>query len=120
MRFRNHGDPILNVSRPPGVDAGLQRDTLDLVRSLNRRRLDVVGDPEIATRIASYEMADRLETSAPELMNLRSESRATLEMYGADPDKPSFAGPACWHGGWSSGACGLSISIMKAGTPTAT
>jgi hypothetical protein len=91
VRFRNQGDPILNVSRPPGVSAGLQRDTLDLVRSLNHERLDVVGDPEIATRIASYEMADRLETSAPELMHLRSESRATLEMYGADPDKPSFA-----------------------------
>ena len=75
----------------PGVSAGLQHDTLELVRTLNRRRLDFVGDPEIATRIASYEMADRLETSAPELMNLRSESRATLEMYGADPDKPSFA-----------------------------
>ena len=80
-----------NVSRPAGVSRRSQRDTLDLVRALNRRRLDVVGDPEIATRIASYEMADRLQTSAPELMNLRSESRATLELYGADPDKPSFA-----------------------------
>jgi Protein of unknown function (DUF1501) len=91
VRFRNQGDPILDVSRPGGVSAGLQHDTLELVRKLNRRRLDLVGDPEIATRIASYEMADRLETSAPELMNLRSESRATLDMYGADPDKPSFA-----------------------------
>ncbi len=91
VRFRNQGDPILNVSRPPGVSSQSQHDTLDLVKTLNRRRLDVVGDPEIATRIASYEMADRLETSAPELMNLRSESRATLEMYGVDPDKPSFA-----------------------------
>jgi hypothetical protein len=91
VRFRNQGDPILNVSRPAGVSRQAQRDTLDLVETLDRRRLDLVGDPEIATRIASYEMADRLETSAPELMNLRSESRATLEMYGADPDKPSFA-----------------------------
>ncbi|HET6326357.1 MAG TPA: DUF1501 domain-containing protein [Planctomycetaceae bacterium] len=91
VRFRNQGDPILNVSRPAGVSRQSQRDTLDLVETLDRRRLDVVGDPEIATRIASYEMADRLETSAPELMNLRSESEATLEMYGADPDKPSFA-----------------------------
>ena len=91
VRFRNQGDPILDVSRPPGVSAGLQRETLDLVRTLDRRRFDIVGDPEIATRIASYEMADRLETSAPELMNLRSESHATLEMYGAEPDKPSFA-----------------------------
>jgi uncharacterized protein (DUF1501 family) len=91
VRFRNQGDPILDVSRPAGVSASLQHDTLELVRTLNRRRLDLVGDPEIATRIASYEMADRLETSAPELMNLRSESRETLATYGADPDKPSFA-----------------------------
>jgi Protein of unknown function (DUF1501) len=91
VRFRNQGDPILNVSRPAGVSRELQRETLNLVESLDRRRLNLVGDPEIGTRIASYEMADRLETSAPELMNLRSESRATLEMYGADPDKPSFA-----------------------------
>jgi uncharacterized protein (DUF1501 family) len=91
VRFRNQGDPILNVSRPAGVSRQSQRDTLDLVETLNQRRLNIVGDPEIATRIASYEMADRLEASAPELMNLRSESRATLEMYGADPDQPSFA-----------------------------
>jgi uncharacterized protein (DUF1501 family) len=91
VRFRNQGDPILNVSRPAGVSRESQRDTLDLVETLNQRRLNIVGDPEIATRIASYEMADRLEASAPELMNLRSESRATLEMYGADPDRPSFA-----------------------------
>jgi uncharacterized protein (DUF1501 family) len=91
VRFRNQGDPILNVSSPKGVDRRLQRDTLDLVSALNRHSQGVVGDPEIATRIASYEMAYRLQTSAPELMNLRSESKETLELYGADPDKPSFA-----------------------------
>ena len=91
VRLRNQGDPILNVSSPPGVDARLQRDSLDLMGSLNRRRLQTAGDPEIATRIASYEMAFRLQTSAPELMDLKKESKATLEMYGADPDKPSFA-----------------------------
>jgi uncharacterized protein (DUF1501 family) len=91
VRLRNQGDPILNVSSPPGVDARLQRDSIDLVGSLNRRRLEVVGDPEISTRIASYEMAFRLQTSAPELMNLKSESPKTLALYGADPDQPSFA-----------------------------
>jgi hypothetical protein len=91
VRLRNQGDPILNVSSPPGVDAQLQRDSLDLVGSLNRRRLETVGDPEIATRIASYEMAFRLQTSAPELMDLKNESKSTLELYGADPNKPSFA-----------------------------
>jgi uncharacterized protein (DUF1501 family) len=91
VRLRNQGDPILNVSNPAGVDPRLQRDTLDLAAALNRQRLDAVGDPEIATRIAAYEMAFRLQTSAPELMDLRRESKATLELYGADPDKPSFA-----------------------------
>ena len=91
VRLRNQGDPILNISSPPGVDARLQRDSLDLLGSLNSRRLEAVGDPEIATRIASYEMAFRLQTSAPELMDLKRESPATLALYGADPDKPSFA-----------------------------
>jgi hypothetical protein len=91
VRFRTQGDPILNVSRPAGIDPRLQRDTLDLVNGLNRRRLGVEGDPEIATRIASYEMAFRLQASAPELTDLRTESRQTLALYGCDPDRPSFA-----------------------------
>src|SRR5438309_1049984 len=91
VRFRNQGDPILNLTSPAGVDARLERESLDLIGTLNRRRLEAEGDPEIATRIASYEMAYRLQTSAPELMDLRSETKATLEMYGADPARPSFA-----------------------------
>ena len=91
VRFRNQGDPILNVSSPKGVDDKLQRDSLELIEDLNRAHLGIVGDPEIESRIASYEMAYRLQTSAPELMDLKSESKSTLEMYGCDPDKPSFA-----------------------------
>jgi uncharacterized protein (DUF1501 family) len=91
VRFRNQGDPILNVSSPNGIDAKLQRDSLDLIEELNHARLGIVGDPEIETRIASYEMAYRLQTSAPELMDLKKETNETLEMYGCDPDKPSFA-----------------------------
>ena len=91
VRLRNQGDAILNVSSPAGVDAKLQRDTLDLVGALNRRRLETEGDPEIATRISSYEMAYRLQTSAPELLDLRNETKDTLDMYGVDPAKPSFA-----------------------------
>jgi len=90
-RFRNSGDPILNVSSPEGIDASQQRDTLDLISAMNQRRLKLDGDAEIATRIANYEMAFRLQTSAPELMDLRSESKATLDLYGCDPAKPSFA-----------------------------
>ena len=91
VRFRNQGDPILNVSNPSGIQPGLQRDTIDLVGTLNRRRLEATGDPEIATRLANYELAFRLQSSAPELMDLRQESQATLDLYGCEPDKPSFA-----------------------------
>ncbi len=91
VRLRNQGDPILNTTSPPGIDPRLERESLDLVVALDRQRLDALGDPEIATRIASYEMAYRLQTSAPELMDLRGESKATLDLYGVDPAKPSFA-----------------------------
>ena len=91
VRFRNQGDPILNVTNPAGIDPTLQRDTIDLVSNLNHKRLDATGDPEIATRLANYEMAFRMQTSAPELMDLRSETKETLDLYGCDPAVPSFA-----------------------------
>ncbi|MBS0266217.1 MAG: DUF1501 domain-containing protein [Planctomycetes bacterium] len=91
VRLRNQGDPILNVSSPAGIDVALQQDSYELIDRLNQKRLQIEGDPEIATRISAYEMAYRLQTSAPELMNLKSETKATLDQYGADPDKPSFA-----------------------------
>jgi len=91
VRFRAQGDPILNVSSPPGVDARLQRDTFSLIERLNRKQLEAIGDPEIGTRIASFEMAARLQTSAPELMDLKKETAETLRLYGCDPAKPSFA-----------------------------
>jgi hypothetical protein len=89
--FRSEGDAILNVANPPGHDDRLQRDSLDLVRSLNERHLGRVGDPEIASRIASYEMAYRMQSSAPELMDLSGESPETIALYGAEPGKASFA-----------------------------
>jgi hypothetical protein len=89
--FRTAGDPVLYLSNPPGVDPAVQRDSLDTVERLNRLRLDAVGDPEIATRINAFEMAYRMQTSAPDLMDLSHEPRAVLEMYGAEPGKPSFA-----------------------------
>ena len=91
VRFRHQGEPILNVRNPPGVDDRLQRDTLDLAGDLNRMRQELQGDPEIEARIQAYEMAYRLQTSAPELMDLKSESRATLDLYGVDLEKASFA-----------------------------
>lgn len=89
--FRGSGDPVLYLSNPRGIDASLQRDSLDTLQRLNRARLDVLGDPEIATRINSFEMAYRMQTSAPELMDLAQEPKHVLKMYGAEPGKPSFA-----------------------------
>jgi hypothetical protein len=91
VQFRNTGDPVLYLSNPRGVDAQLQRDSLDTLRTLNQDHLDVVGDPEIATRINSFEMAFRMQQVAPEIMDLSREPKHVLEMYGADPAKPSFA-----------------------------
>ncbi|MBL8175034.1 MAG: DUF1501 domain-containing protein, partial [Bryobacterales bacterium] len=91
VQFRGSGDPVLYLSNPPGVDAELQRDSLDSIRKLNEMRLGATGDPEIETRINSFEMAFRMQASAPELMDLSKEPQATLDMYGAVPGKPSFA-----------------------------
>ena len=89
--FRSQGDPVLFLSNPPGIDARTQRDSLDTLRELNALRLDAVGDPEIATRINSFELAYKMQTSAPDLMDISRESKDTLEMYGAEPGKPSYA-----------------------------
>ncbi len=91
VEFRSSGDPVLYLSNPKGVDAAEQRDTLEAINKLNKMREDINGDPEIATRINSFEMAFRMQTSAPELMDLSKESQATLDLYGAVPGKPSFA-----------------------------
>src|SRR5579859_6255163 len=91
VEFRSSGDPVLYLSNPPGVDPALQRDTLDSIDKLDKMRLNATGDPEIATRINSYEMAFRMQSSAPELMDLSKEAPQTLAMYGAEPGKPSFA-----------------------------
>ncbi len=89
--FRNKGAPILNLDSPRGISAEGQRQFIEAVNDFNRLRLAEVGDPEIATRIASYEMAYRMQTSAPELMDVSDETQATLDAYGIDPGKPSFA-----------------------------
>ncbi|MBI3870586.1 MAG: DUF1501 domain-containing protein [Verrucomicrobia bacterium] len=89
--FRNGGEPVLYLSNPKGFDSFIQRDSLDTIRLLNEEKLKAVGDPEIATRIASFEMAYRMQASAPELMDLSRESRQVLDSYGAEPGKPSFA-----------------------------
>jgi hypothetical protein len=89
--FRSGGDPIINLSSPAGVSRDRQKDVIDTVKDLNADRLDVTGDPEIATRIASYEMAYRMQASAPELIDLSKEDARTLNAYGAKPGAASFA-----------------------------
>jgi hypothetical protein len=89
--FRTGGEPILNLTSPEGIAPSRQRQALDAIRDLNALRLTDTGDPEIATRIASYEMAYRMQSSAPELIDIAKESRQTLALYGAEPGKPSFA-----------------------------
>ena len=90
--FRSKGDPVLYLSNPNGVDRESQRMSLDLLQELNQKSLEALGDPETAARIQSYEMAYRLQTSAPELMDLSQESKETLELYGIkDPKEPSYA-----------------------------
>ncbi len=91
VQFRNVGDPVLYLSNPQGVDAGLQKDSIETISRLNRMRLDSVGDPEIATRISSFEMAAKMQHSAPDLIDISKEPKHVLEMYGAEPGKPSFA-----------------------------
>jgi hypothetical protein len=89
--FRGSGDPILNLANPKGIDATRQGEFFDLVGTLNRERLGLTGDPEIATRLSAYEMAYRMQSSAPELMDLSGESQATLDLYGATKGGNGYA-----------------------------
>jgi len=90
--LRNQGDPIVNLSTPNEISAAQQRQVVDAVRELNLKRLVETGDQEINTRINAYEMAFKMQTSAPELMDTSDESQATLDLYGIkDPKETSFA-----------------------------
>ncbi|MDA1053657.1 MAG: DUF1501 domain-containing protein [Planctomycetota bacterium] len=89
--LRSGPEPILNLKSPAGMTRQRERRFVDIVSELNQLRLDQVGDAEIATRIAAYEMAYEMQSSAPELMELSQESQSTLDLYGATPGKPSYA-----------------------------
>ncbi len=91
VQFRGSGDPVLYVSNPGGISPQTRRQLLDGVQQLNRLELGQFGDPEVATRIEAYEMAYRMQTSVPELMDISKEPKEILESYGAEPGKPSFA-----------------------------
>lgn len=89
--FLSGGAPILNMTSPKGFEAGRQEATVETILELNRMNLERVGDPEISTRIAAYEMAHRMQTSGPELIDFATETQATLDLYGAKPGEKSFA-----------------------------
>ncbi len=91
VRLRSQGDPVLFLSNPPGMDAASRRRSLDALRALNQQRATELGDPEIATRIAQYELAFRMQTSVPELVDFDSETAEVRELYGYEPGKTSFA-----------------------------
>jgi hypothetical protein len=91
VQFRSSGEPVLFLNNPAGHTADDRRRVLDTVQQLNQAQLGDIGDPEIATRISQYEMAFRMQTSVPELMDISKESKQTLEFYGAEPGKASFA-----------------------------
>jgi hypothetical protein len=91
VQFRSTGDPVLYLSNPAGIDATLQSDSLAAINQLNRQHLRSSGDPEIGTRIRSFEMAVRMQTSTPEVMDISREPKAILDLYGAQPGKASFA-----------------------------
>ena len=91
VEFRSKGDPVLFLSNPKGITHGSRRDIVDGINFLNRTALANVGDPEIATRIAQYELAYRMQSSVPGLMEINRETPATLEMYGAKPGATSLA-----------------------------
>ena len=84
VRFRNEGDPVLNLGNPDGLPPELQRAGLDALREVNQSRYNTMRDPEIASRIASYELAFRMQSAAPELIDLGGETKSTLEKYGVD------------------------------------
>ena len=89
--FRSSGEPVLFLNNPKGVTDQTQRQTLDALKQLNEERLGLVGDPEIAARINSFELAYRMQQTAPEIMDISQEPKHILDMYGAKPGEASFA-----------------------------
>src|SRR5262249_4537193 len=91
VHFRSKGDPVLYVTNPAGVTPQRQRDVVDAADALNRLRDEQIDDPEIATRVSQYEMAFRMQTSVPGLMDLSKEPKSVLELYGTPGADGSFA-----------------------------
>ena len=95
VALRSQGDPVLFLSNPDGVSPDSRRKMLDSLAKLNAKHFDDVADPETQARIAQYEMAFRMQTSVPSLVDLSQETKATLEMYGPDVQKPGTFAASC-------------------------
>ncbi len=91
VQCRSQGDPVLYLSNPDGMDRTMRRRSLDALRDLNEMQAAELGDPETATRIAQYELAFRMQASAPEVMDIARETQMTLDSYGAKPGAGTFA-----------------------------
>jgi hypothetical protein len=128
VEFRSGRDPVLFVSNPSGVSPDVRRRSLDAIRDLNTLRQGAVGDPEIHTRIAAYEMAYRMQTSVPELTDLSREPASVHEMYGTEPGQASFANNCLlarrlvergvrfvqlYHRGWDTHGAGFGEDIVE-------
>ncbi|MFM8984996.1 MAG: DUF1501 domain-containing protein [Planctomycetia bacterium] len=95
VKFRGRGDPVLHLSNPAGIDAARRRDMLDDIQALNALHREAVGDPEIETRIAQYELAFRMQSAVPGLIDISSEPRHVLDLYGPDVTKPGTFAANC-------------------------
>ena len=129
VQCRSQGDPVLYVSNPPGMDGSGRRRSLDALKDLNEMQLRDVGDPETITRIAQYELAYRMQTSVPELMDIAQEPQAIRDLYGVEPGKVSFANNALlarrllergtrfvqlYHWGWDTHGVGPGDDLITA------
>ena len=129
VQCRSQGDPVLYVSNPPGMTSEVRRQSLDALKDLNEMQLKEVGDPETLTRISQYELAYRMQSSVPELMDISKEPEATRELYGIEPGKISFANNCLlarrllergtrfvqlYHWGWDSHGTSSSDDLMTA------
>jgi hypothetical protein len=95
VALRSSGDPVLFLSNPEGVSSRTRRRMLDTLARLNQKEFDEVADPEMQARIAQYEMAFRMQSSVPELMNLKNEPKHVLDLYGPDVHKPGTFAASC-------------------------
>jgi hypothetical protein len=95
VKFRSVGDPVLNLSNPPGVSSSTRRQMLDDLATLNRLNLEAFGDPEIAARIEQYELSFRMQSSVPQLLDVSQETQQTFQMYGPDSQKPGTFAANC-------------------------